>query len=444
MILVITKEIEPWFKYIWEQFAMINSLQTEYRLTTYADKSFIDKADLILEYSISQKYPNSLFIPMKRKFKTDDYIWIREDLPIYRCTIDKDNGYDIFYNAFVHLSRLEEWESEKNGKFIHSYSSRHPRKNKKIWKIPIVNFLFNELEAKIKEKYPAVSFGGKIKPVIEFSHDVDYLEKTCQLRIKQSLFHIYNSGKLLLHLKIGKGISKIFSAIEFFIQNRNYWCFDYWTELEKKFDIKSIYYFFAKSDVSKGFNLRQWLIDPSYDIMKNNKIKEKCKQLMANGNRIGLHGSYYSAEDEEIFLMEKDVLESSLNCEITKTRQHWLNYYEDKTPYIHQSAGIKKDSTIGFNDIPGYRAGIASEYNPYDHRNQRGFDYKEIPLVLMDSHLYDYSDGYNMDDIRWLFDSMNRVKNFAVSINWHQRVISHDYGWHVKYEELISKIAGIN
>ena len=438
MILVITNEIEPWFKYIWEQFAIINSLQTEYRLTTYADSGYLDKAGLILEYADSQRYPNSLFIPMKKKFKTDDYIWIQEDLPVYRSTIYEDNNYDILYNAFVHLSRLEEWESEKNGRLIHSYSSRHPRKNKKIWKIPIVNFLFNEFEAKIKEKHPAVTFGSKAKPVIEFSHDVDYLEKTPQLRIKQSLFNILNIGKLLLHLKIRKGILKFFSGIEFIIRNRTYWCFDYWVELENKLNIKSVYYFFAKSAAQKGFSLRQWLIDPSYDIMKNNKLKEKCKELMASSNRIGLHGSCYSAEDEELFIKEKEVLESSLDCKITRTRQHWLNYYEDKTPYIHQIAGIQRDSTIGFNDIPGFRAGIASEYNPYDHRNQKAFAYKEIPLVLMDSHIYNYSNGD--DDMRWLFECFEKVRKVEVSINWHQRVVSLDYGWNTAYESILNAV----
>jgi hypothetical protein len=444
MILVVTDEVEPWFRYIWDQFAQINSLNIESRITTCSDYqlTYPSHKNLVIEYNFEQRLTNSLFIPKRKRFKSNEYVWADDDLPVYQDTIQnstRSNLYDIFYNAFVHLSRLEEWESEKNGAYIHSYSFKHPKKNKKIWRIAVVNSLFNELEKWIKRKYPEVSFGDRSAPIIEFSHDVDYINKTIQLRIKQPLFNFFKCGKHLLQLSLRDGFSDFKKGVSFACRNCDYWCFDGWTRLEKELDIKSVYYFFSKSDYGK-LNPKRWLLDPSYDIAKNGRLKQKCRELISEGNQIGIHGSYFSSEDGTLFMKEKEILENSINYKITKSRQHWLNYYESKTPYIHCEARIEQDSTLGFNDISGFRAGVASIYNPYDHKNNIPFPFKEIPLVIVDSHFYDYLDDYAQNHLEWLFDSMSKVKNFGISVIWHQRVISSDYGWDQGYKKLVSMV----
>ena len=58
----------------------------------------------------------------------------------------------------------------------------------------------------------------------------------------------------------------------------------------------------------------------------------------------------------------------------------------------------------------------------------------------MDSHLYDYAGIVKHDTLKWLFDSMEKVKRFHVSIDWHQRVINNDYGWHVGFNELLAEM----
>lgn len=442
VVTIISETIEPWLKYIWEQFAYINSLHTDYRLATYSDTGIAgnqNDTNIVIEYGIKQRFPYSFFIPSKKEFRTDDYVWVRDDLPVYRGTIAENGDYDLFYNAFVHLSRLEEWESESRGKLIDSYSFNHPRKDKRIWQLPVVNYLFNELERKIKEKFPPVEFGSGTKPIIEFSHDVDYIEKTVQLRLKQTAFDFFNAGKCLTKRELKGSFSKLKEGVNFVMKKSDYWCFDYWDKLENEFKVKSVYYFFAKSLAGNKYNLKQWLIDPSYDISNNRRLKEKCKELIAGGNKIGLHGSYYSALDEKLFMKEKEVLEKAIDRPITKTRQHWLNYRENITPYIHKRAEIEKDSTIGFNDISGFRAGVASLYNPYDHRNEVSFPFTEMPFAIMDSHLYDYAAHGGVQCPGWLFQSMERVKNFAAAIDWHQRVISRDYGWDGAYKEIAER-----
>ncbi len=444
MIVLVTGKIEPWLTYIWEQFVRINSLFGEYRLLSYAEyrSPLVPECIPLIEYGVTQRFPHSLFIPCRKRYRTDDYLWIHDDLPVFRDTVAENGGereYDFFYNAFVHLSRLEEWEAEKSGRRIRSYSRHHPRKDGRVWRIPVVNYLFNELECRIKEKFPPVEFGGGAKPFIEFSHDVDYVEKTVPLRIKQTLFDFFNGARCLMGLEFRKGASKLRGGIAFAFGQCDYWCFDEWDAMERMLDIKSVYYIFAKVDRQRGFDLKRWLLDPSYNIAENGRLRMKCGELIGRGNGIGLHGSYYSAEDEELFIREKEMLENLLDYEITKTRQHWLNYREGTTPYIHGRAGIKEDSSVGFNDITCFRAGVASLYNPYDHRNEVSFPFTEMPFVVMDSHLYDYAARGWVQFPGWLFQSMDRIKNFAVAIDWHQRVISRDYGWDEAYKEIAER-----
>ena len=441
MIVLVTDNPEPWLTYIWEQFARINKLESKYGFFTYDQfKQINDQTNcsLILEYSSCQEISQSLFIPRHNHFSTDDYVWVRRDLPVYSGTFDeKLKEFDVFFNAFIHLSRLEEWLFEKKGNRIYSYAFKHPRKDQRIWKIPVVNHLFNLLETKIKKKCHEISFGEKEKPTVQFSHDVDYIRKTIQLRIKQSVYNFINSAKLFLHNEKKKSLSKLKKGIKTATGNADYRFFDCWSELEDSLNISPVYYLYARAKSSKRRNVIQWFLDPSYEITKDKELIDQCHELISRGREIGLHGSFFSAGDETLFLKEKLTLEKTINHPVKKTRQHWLNYIETTTPFIHEKTGINTDSSLGFNDVPGFRSGVASIYNPYDHSNQSTFSFDEIPLVLMDAHTDDLvkcDDGFD-----WLFKCFDAVKNFAVSVDWHQRGASPEYGWFGLYEKLCKK-----
>lgn len=46
-----------------------------------------------------------------------------------------------------------------------------------------------------------MSFGKLQKPIIDLSHDVDYINKTIQLRLKQTAFNIFNTIKTITQPK---------------------------------------------------------------------------------------------------------------------------------------------------------------------------------------------------------------------------------------------------
>ena len=426
-----------WLKYIIEQFKNINLANFEIEVIGIEDKEKFANA----VFHTNAYRQNSLNIFNSNQVSPNGKIeYLEEDLYVLENTSSKNDNfelnYDLFWNAFVFLSRYEEYLSEKNGKNSYSYSLNHPRVDKKSFDIPIVNLLFNDLEIFLKNNFPDLDFGKSQKPIVDLSHDVDYLNKTIQLRLKQTAFNGFNTIKAITKPK--KFFKNLTKTLGFAFSNPSYWCFDYWQNLEEKNNKTSTFYIYVKNG-SKTF--KSWLIDPSYDIKTNTKLQKKLKELYKNGFQIGLHGSYESAKDFNRLKEEKEILEQTLGIKIIKTRQHWLNYFEAITPSFHEKL-FEFDSTLAWNDRIGFRSGCASLYNPYDFENEKAFDHQVIPQIIMDSNVYDYVDDEEIfqkakDMIQ---KSKEESKTTNISISWHQRVCSSDYKWHKFYEELLSDI----
>ena len=134
-------------------------------------------------------------------------------------------------------------------------------------------------------------------------------------------------------------------------------------------------------------------------------------------------------------------MEEKLKIEIKKNRQHWLNYDELLTPEIHEKL-FEVDSTIGWNDRIGFRASIASKYRPYNHLQNKPYNFFIIPQAIMDSNIYDYGYGEEDDKINKSIDIINickKLKNTEFSISWHPRTLSKDYNWLKGYKAILDK-----
>jgi len=424
-----------WLKYILNEFKKINLANFDIRIVPLNES--IPNTNVIYYLKKNKKKYLTIYnANMQKPSKEIEYI--NDDLFVLKNTKSDEYSinYDLFWNAFVFLSRYEEYLAEESGNKILSYSLNHPRTDKSSFHLPIVNILFNELEFFIKENFPSLNFEEKLEPVIDLSHDVDYINKTIQLRLKQTAFNGYNTVKSIFKPKL---FSRNFIKMcKFAFTTPSYWCFEYWQNLEKSFSKRSTFYIYVKTG-KKDF--KSWLIDPSYDLQKNERLQKKIVELHNDGFGIGLHGSYYSANDIGRLRVEKEILEGILQSKVTKTRQHWLNYTETITPYNHESL-FSYDSTLAWNDTIGFRSGCASLYNPYDFKHKKAFDYTVIPQVIMDSNIYDYSDDKTifLTAKNMLKKAMFVSKTLNVSISWHQRVCSSDYNWHIFYKEILNDL----
>jgi hypothetical protein len=241
-------------------------------------------------------------------------------------------------------------------------------------------------------------------------------------------------------------VRKVLKSLE---KNADYWCFDRIQKLESEMNVRSIFIFSGLRPDSKNSEtlkcrLRSWLMDPLYDVNQK-EIKKKIHELLSKGWEIGLHPSFDSWDKTGMISDEKKQLERVTQMNINTCRQHWLRFSWEKTWHAQETAGLKTDMTIGFNDRPGFRNGVALEYHPWNLGTEKKHRIKVIPTVLMDSHLYDYipmENAQRKNEIAKWIGEIQKVNGTAAVI-WHQRVFSPDYGWHRGYEQLLSILSDI-
>ena len=189
--------------------------------------------------------------------------------------------------------------------------------------------------------------------VLCLSHDVD--------RVTKQWYHYFVYA--LKHP--GVQVKSLFSKIK---GHEPYWNFGELTKLEESFGAKSTFFFLNEShkEMSANFMGRYKITSP--------KVKNIIRELDGRGFEIGLHGSYYSYNNESLLNQEKKILESILGHDVVSARQHHLNFDEDKTWQIQKNMGIKYDSTLGYSK----QIGLGQAF-----RTAEGII--EIPITLMDT-----------------------------------------------------------
>jgi hypothetical protein len=110
-------------------------------------------------------------------------------------------------------------------------------------------------------------------------------------------------------------------------------------------------------------------------------------ELAAEGFDVGLHGSYAAALEPGALAAERSTLESCTGLELTTTRQHFLRWDIRTTPSLQEAAGLRVDSTLGFNRNVGFRAGTSLPFHHFDVTTQTQLGLLEIPLAIEDTAL---------------------------------------------------------
>jgi hypothetical protein len=110
---------------------------------------------------------------------------------------------------------------------------------------------------------------------------------------------------------------------------------------------------------------------------------ELVETLRETGAEIGLHGSYTAAGDPALLAEEKAELEA-LAGPVLGHRYHYLR--GDPHRNIARLP-FRYDTTLGFPDAVGFRAGIARPFHPWDFERDAPADVLEIPLAAMDATL---------------------------------------------------------
>ena len=120
----------------------------------------------------------------------------------------------------------------------------------------------------------------------------------------------------------------------------------------------------------------------SYESLRPKVVEE----ILAAGGEVGLHVSYLAAEDGEKLAAEAREVERLAGA-IAGHRYHYLRVDPHRNLVPLAAAGFRYDTTLGFPDALGFRAGIAHPFHPWDFAKEEPAAIVEVPLAAMDATL---------------------------------------------------------
>lgn len=157
------------------------------------------------------------------------------------------------------------------------------------------------------------------------------------------------------------------------------------------------------------------------------------KVLFANGE-IAVHG-IDAWQDSAKGRDERERVQDITGTAESGVRMHWL-YFGLQAPSMLEKAGFSYDSTIGYNETIGYRAGTTQVFK---HLNVHRL--LELPLHIMDTALF-YPSYMDLSDKRARGAMLPLIENVTkfggvLTINWHDRSLGPERLWGDAYATLL-------
>ncbi|MBL6933845.1 MAG: hypothetical protein ISR48_00365 [Alphaproteobacteria bacterium] len=371
-----------------------------------------------------------------------------QEVLVYSDTLNETgNGIDLLFNLFAYASCLEEWEHERRSGPVHSYALRLKGDGRRFDR-PYANYIALALRRLIDQAFPGVCPPASAAGAICLTHDIDVVDKALVTRLKEGVFRLFNAGRSMATGRPSMAVDTLVSAWRLATSREGYFHLETIAALEARHGFVSTFNVFTRQRPGSvsGFLLRA-IFDPPYDLARHPRLVAALKRLAARGHEIGIHFAFDAWRDAESMQAERQVAEGILKTgSIVSARQHWFRFSLADTWQAQQQAGIEVDATLGFTDRPGFRAGLASPFHPYDHATGKALDMVAIPTVLMDTHLYYYGNlsvAKRRKTVRHLLGEVGAVDGEACVL-WHTHVFSADHGWGEDYEALLGMMGVLN
>ena len=332
--------------------------------------------------------------------KYDVVIARREDMSLEGVNLI-DLSEDDFFNKVVNMLN--------RGK-------RHNRE-------PSCEIYLDELRRKIKQFTTLV----EIPPIpwehpytVALTHDVD-ITSVKERRWISVGYAVYTS---LLDSNLIDGMNILLAKFGFVKDPWNR--FEEWTSIEEEMGVRSSFYFIPFKNVA------------GTDAPKIREAKYELdggliKKLMRGGWEVGVHGI------DNWKSVTKGEAESEKISELTKskvgTRVHWL-FFDGETWKRLDGAGYYYDTSFGYNEDVGFRAGTLQMYQPRGVENL-----VELPLIIQDGSLFrrnylNLSEDDAKKRCEEIFDYAKRYGG-AITLLWHQISLAAPHNWGDFYRFLV-------
>jgi hypothetical protein len=170
-------------------------------------------------------------------------------------------------------------------------------------------------------------------------------------------------------------------------------------------------------------------------------------QIAAQGDEVGLHPSYLTSGRPQLLATERERLEALTGARVPGVRFHYLRHDTHATLPELDGLGFAYDSSQGYGDAIGLRAGFSFPYRPFHLAERRPLDLVELPMAVMDATLAEprylgLEPRAGLDRTLRLLERVADVGG-TVAILWHTDRFSREYarGWDRVYADVLEWVA---
>lgn len=361
----------------------------------------------------------------RNTYKVPVLFWNRDTLPF----VSINNNEAIFNGDIVSSSlfMLSRWE-EKNCQDLDIHG-RFKYKNSVAFKegfitIPIVDEYALILRKVLYMLFPNVDL-GKNHFKIKISHDID------NIRRFKNLAHSFRSlgGDLLKTKSIDlavKSLSEYKNSYKYPEKDPYFLAIFELAQISLDYEIDGAFYFQTsdKSDYDSGYAMDNYII--------------KCIEFLQDrGFEIGFHPGYYTFNNYQKFMEEKNKLDKILGYKKFGGRQHYLRFDVNTTWQYWEKARLKYDSTLGYAEQEGFRCGTSHPFRPFDLDEDREIDIIEVPLIAMDGTIKTYRGLSPETGLNSLLDLKNKCEEVEgiFTLLWHNTSVYRNH-----WDEWIEKV----
>jgi hypothetical protein len=393
------------------EFQAYSGPRCSYGKLPIADEVFIYASDLLFEQGIHfQEINESVEGRMAILFPAK----VKATLP-----------FDIFAATFYLVSRYEEYLphfKDVHGRFKANQSI--------LFKLgvlnePVINQWAQSFLAILEQKFggiPCQKRSFRFIPSIDIDNAYAYKHKGFIRAIAglASDFLALNPQHALFRLQVILGFKK-----------DPYDTYTYLVDLIERYPYKTRF-FFLLGDFSK------------YDrnVPHQNRYMQELIKFLDDVGEAGIHPSYASHRSKENLKNEISRLSAILHREIHMSRQHFLKFSLPETYQRLLECEITDDYSMGYAELPGFRAGIASAFNFYDLDLETETTLRVHPISIMDGTLKDYMNlepEAAAEVIRLQLNKVKAVNGTFIAV-WHNESFAENKrwkGWRKVYENML-------
>jgi peptidoglycan/xylan/chitin deacetylase (PgdA/CDA1 family) len=332
---------------------------------------------------------------------------------------------DVLAAGFFHLARVEERgaEVDRHGRFLAASSCLDPLD-------PPLERLRQELGAE-----PPLYRGARF--AVALTHDVDVPWRWTPIGIRGAAARLKShalAGRVGPAAHEARGLARV--PLHRMRGTDPNWRFAETAAAERELGARSTFFVMA------GHGHRADGAAPeSYDRLRPQLVET----ILEAGAEVGLHGSYLAAEDIDRLARERALL-AQLDGPLIGHRYHYLRVDPHRNLAPLSGIGFRYDTSLGFPDALGFRAGIAHPFRPWDFARDRPADLVEVPLAVMDATLAEerYANLSATDAKPQVLSLLDRAAEHGggFSILWHPERFDGPSarGWDRLYFEVIEAV----